>query len=112
VDATPLIRRVRMIKSPYEISLLKDGTDQVEAICQRARQVIREGITELELTAELEYAVRRLGHAGYMRMSAFNGEMMFGHAFSGVESAYPAYTDTPLGGKGLNAAFGQGQGTA
>jgi len=110
VDATPLIRRVRMIKSPYEISLLKDGTDQVEAICQRARQVIREGITELELTAELEYAVRRLGHAGYMRMRAFNGEMLFGHAFSGVESAYPAYTDTPLGGKGLNAAFGQGAG--
>ncbi|HPX60253.1 MAG TPA: Xaa-Pro peptidase family protein [Deltaproteobacteria bacterium] len=109
-DATPLIRMVRMIKSDYEIDLFRDGADQVEAICQRARQVIRAGMTELELTAELELVARRMGHAGYMRMRAFNGEMIFGHAFSGMESAYPAYTDTPLGGKGLNPAFGQGAG--
>ena len=112
VDASPMIRRVRMIKSPYEIGLLKDGADQVEAVCQRARQVIREGMTELELTAELEYAVRRLGHPGLMRMRAFNGEMLFGHAFSGLDSAFPAYTDTPFGGKGLNPAFGQGAGNS
>jgi Xaa-Pro dipeptidase len=107
-DATHLIRLVRMIKSHYEIHAMMDAADQVDKVFCRAREVIREGINDLELAAELEYAVRRAGHVGYVRMRAFNGEMLFGHTFSGTDTAVPAYTNTPLGGMGLTPAFGQG----
>ncbi len=107
-DATPLIRLVRMIKSHYEIHALMDAADQVDKVFCRAREAIREGMTDIELAAELEYVARRAGHLGFIRMRAFNGEMLFGHTFSGTDTAVPAYTNTPFGGMGLSPSFGQG----
>lgn len=107
-DATPFIRQVRMIKSHYEIHLMQDAADQVHKVHLRAMEVIREGMTDMELAAELEYTARNNGHPGLVRMRVFNGEMLFGHTFSGVDSAVPAYTDTPLGGMGPTPCFGQG----
>lgn len=108
VDATHLIRQVRMIKSHYEIHLMQDAATQVDNVYQRAKEVIREGMTDIELAAELEYEARKHGHLGLIRMRVFNGEMCFGHTFSGVDSAVPAYTDTPFGGVGPSPCFGQG----
>lgn len=110
VDASPLIRRVRMIKSKYEIHLLQDAANQVDKVFRRAREVIREGMTDLELAAELEFAARKEGHQGLVRMRAFNAELFYAHVFSGTDTAVPAYVDTPLGGLGLNPSFGQGAG--
>lgn len=107
-DATPLIRRVRMIKSDFELEIMRRAAIQVDRVCRRAREVIREGMTDLDLAAELEYTARLDGHLGYIRMRVFNGEMIFGHAFSGADGAVPAYTDTPLGGVGMSPSFGQG----
>ena len=107
-DATPLIRQVRMIKTHYEIHLMQDAADQVDKVYQRAREVIRAGMTDLELAAELEYVARKDGHQGLIRMRVFNGEMFFGQIFSGTDSAVPAYTDTPFGGLGPSPSFGQG----
>ena len=109
-DATNLIRRVRMIKSPYEIDIMRDAARQVDSVYRKAREIIREGMTDVELAAELEYVARLGGHLGLIRMRTFNGEMMFGHTFSGADGAVPAYTDTPLGGVGPNPSFGQGAG--
>ncbi|MSM41225.1 MAG: M24 family metallopeptidase [Geobacter sp.] len=108
VDATPLIRLVRMKKSKYEIHCMMDAANQVDKVYRRACEVIREGMTDIDLAAELEYVARREGHLGLIRMRVFNGEMLFGHTFSGTDSAVPAYTDTPLGGIGPSPSFGQG----
>jgi len=107
-DASPLIRKVRMIKSHYEIHILKDAADQMDKVYRRAREVIREGLPDLELAAELEFTARKEGHQGFMRMRAFNAELFYGHIYSGADSAVPAYSDSPLGGVGLTPAFGQG----
>ncbi len=107
-DATPLIRTVRMNKSHYEIHILQDAAQQVDKVCRRAREIIREGMTDLELAAELEMTARKTGHQGLLRMRAFNAELFYAHVFSGADTAVPAYVDTPLGGLGLTPAFGQG----
>jgi len=109
-DATPLIRSVRMIKSHYEIHLMMDAADQVDRVTRRAREVIRVGMTDLELAAELEFTARKLGHQGLVRMRGFNSELFYAQIFSGTDSAVPAYSDTPLGGMGLNPSFGLGAG--
>ncbi len=108
VGATHQIRMVRAIKSEYEIGIMKDAALQVEKVCQRAREVIRAGMTDLELAAELEYTARREGHQGISRMRGFNSELFYGHIFSGADSAAPAYLDAPLGGLGVNPSVGQG----
>lgn len=110
VDATPLIRRVRMIKSPYEVELIRAAADQQQAVFERAREIIREGMTDLELAAELECTARKLGHQGLIRMRGFNSELFYAQIFSGADGAAPAYADTPLGGMGLNPSFGQSAG--
>ena len=108
LDAAPLIRKVRMIKSHYEIHILQDAALQVDKVYRRAKELIREGLSDLELAAELEYVARREGHQGLIRMRGFNGEIFYAHIFSGADTAVPAYVNTPLGGVGLSPAFGQG----
>jgi Xaa-Pro dipeptidase len=110
VDASSLVRRVRMLKSDWEIAQMRAAARQADAIYQRAREIIREGMTDIELAAELERAARLAGHPGFIRMRSFNGEMLYAHVCSGPDSAVPAYLDTPLGGVGPHPSFGQGAG--
>ncbi len=107
-DATPLIRNVRAVKSDYEINILKDAALIVDKVCKRVPEILKEGMTDLELTAELEFVARKAGHQGLVRMRGFNNELFYGHVFSGPDSAVPTYSDTPLGGIGLNPSFPQG----
>ena len=109
-DATPLVRQVRMIKSHYEIHLMKEAADQVHKVYLRASEVIREGATDLEIAAELEFTARKAGHQGLVRMRGFNSELFYGQVFSGADCAVPAYLDAPLGGLGLSPSFGVGAG--
>jgi Xaa-Pro dipeptidase len=108
VGATHQIRMVRAVKSDYEIGIMKDAALQVDKVFRRAKEVIRVGMTDLELAAELEYTARRDGHQGVTRMRGFNAELFYGHIFSGADSAAPAYLDAPLGGLGVTPAVGQG----
>ena len=110
IDATPQIRKVRMIKSHYEIHLMKDAADQVDLAYRRAREIIAVGMTDLDVAAELEYTLRKAGHQGLIRLRGFNTDVCYGQIFSGCDSAVPAYMDAPLGGMGLNPSFGQGVG--
>jgi Xaa-Pro dipeptidase len=109
-DATPLIRKVRMIKSHYEIHIMQDAADQVDRVYRRAREIIRVGMTDLDVAADLEYTARKDGHQGLIRMRGFNSELFYAQIFSGTDTAVPSYSDTPLGGLGLNTSFGQGAG--
>jgi len=107
-DASPIVRRVRMIKSAYELARIRKAADQADAVFRRAREIVRVGMTDIELAAELEHFARLQGHPGVIRMRSFNGEMLFAHVFSGPDAACPAYLDTPLGGVGTHPSFGQG----
>ncbi|GFO53655.1 peptidase M24 [Geomonas sp. Red276] len=109
-DATPCVRRVRMVKSHEEIHIMQDAAIQADKVYRRAKEYLREGMTEVELAAELERVCRVEGHHGYVRMRAFNGEVGMGQVLAGPDSAAPAFTNTPLGGMGLTPAFGHGAG--
>jgi Xaa-Pro aminopeptidase len=108
VDVSHLLRTVRAVKSDYELEIMKDAALLADAMFQRAKEVIKVGMTDLELAAELEYVARRKGHQGITRMRSFNSEMFYGHIFSGADSAVPAFVDAPLGGLGVNPSIGQG----
>lgn len=56
-----LIEKQRMVKDAGEIALLRDAVNLGAALLDIAYQVIRPGVRESDVAAELEYAARRRG---------------------------------------------------
>jgi Xaa-Pro aminopeptidase len=79
-----------------------------QAVADAVPCFLREGISELELSAELEAVARKAGHLGLIRLRGFNMDMYFGHVLAGPQAATASYADAPTGGEGLSPAFGQG----
>ncbi len=108
VDASPLIREVRMIKSAYEVARIRKAAEIQDRMARKLQEVLTPGMTELELAAEIEAEARRYGHQGLIRARAFNLECFFGHLLSGENGAVPSWLDSATGGTGLSPAFGNG----
>ena len=108
VDISGHVRQVRMVKSPWELEVMRRAGGVSRAVADAVPQLLREGISELELSIGLEAVARRAGHLGLLRLRGFNMDMYFGHVLSGPEAAIPAYGDAPTGGLGVSPAFGQG----
>ena len=61
-----------------------------------APDLLREGIDEISLTADLYSVMVREGHQGLMRFGMFN-EMLLGQIGFGTSSIVPICVDTPGG---------------
>jgi len=109
-DVSPLIREVRMIKSPYELDLIRQAAKMNDAMFGHVKDVLREGITEMEFAGSLEAFYRKHGHQGYVRVRSFNQEAFYGHVMSGSNLAVPSCSLGPTGGSGPNASMPQGAG--
>ena len=108
LDVSPLIRRQRMVKSPFEIEQLRRAAAIIDRAYEQVPEIIKPGISELELSAALEYRLRLLGHQGLIRVRNWDLDMFYGHVLSGTAGLHPAYADTPSGGLGFSPAFPQG----
>ncbi len=108
LDLSPLIRRQRMVKSPYEIEQLRRAAAILDQVHGQVPELLQPGISELELSAALEYRLRLLGHQGFVRVRNWDLEIFYGHVLSGMAGLAASYTDTPSGGLGLSPAFPQG----
>ncbi len=108
VDVSGLIREVRMVKSPYEVARIRRAAAIQDRMAARLREVVKPGMTELEVSAEVEAAARRCGHQGLIRTRRLNMECFFGHLLSGENGAVPSMMESPTGGTGLSPAFGNG----
>jgi len=110
VDASQLIREVRMLKSAYEVGCIRRAALIQDRMAAKLREALKPGMTELELAAEIEAEARRHGHQGFIRARRFNLECFYGHLLSGENGAVPSWMDSPTGGTGLSPAFGTGLG--
>jgi len=108
VDVSPLVRQVRMIKSPYEVEIIRRAARLLDQVFRSVGQYLREGMTEVELAGQLEAVARRLGHQGVVRMRTWNQELFYGHLMAGVSGGVPSYLASPTGGAGVTPAVAQG----
>lgn len=109
-DISHTIRMLRAVKSAYELELMRQAaafSDQVAAIVP---QLLRVGMTELELAGQIEAEARRLGHQGVTRMRLWGNELFYGHLLSGASGAVPSYLSSPTGGTGTSPAVAQSAG--
>ncbi len=108
VDVSFDIRWQRSIKSKTEIANIKEASRMLDCTMEDAKELVRAGKKELEVSAELEYRARKRGHQGRSRMRGFNGEMFMGHIHSGPRSPYPSGYLKPTAGIGPHPSYPDG----
>ncbi len=75
------------------------------------KDILKEGMAEMEFAGLLEAFYRKHGHQGHVRVRSFNQEVFYGHVMSGPNLAVPSCSVGPTGGPGLNASMPQGAGS-
>jgi Xaa-Pro aminopeptidase len=109
-DVSGIIRKLRMLKSDYEIQQIEKATAILHTGLTQIKSVIREGITELEIDGHLAMIARREGHMGTLRMRGWNQEMTYAHVLSGDSGSAVSLLNSPQGGTGNTPAMAQGAG--
>jgi Xaa-Pro aminopeptidase len=105
LDASPMMRETRKIKSPFEINLMRKAGEIGKKVYQEARKILKEGMTEIELGGLLETVGKKHGHEGLLRVRSLNYEAYTWHVLSGPTGGIVSQSDSPMGGLGLSPAF-------
>jgi Xaa-Pro aminopeptidase len=107
-DISPIIKELRIVKSPFEIDQVKRSGEIVSRVFEKARHVVSEGVREIDIDADLVAEGRRYGHHGFLRMRGLNQEMMNLYVTTGVSATIHSAGDVPISGIGVSAAIPQG----
>ena len=110
VDASGLILKVRQVKSPWEIRQMDVTARMTARTFEYMKDIIREGLTEMEFSALFEMFARTIGHAGGVRVRNYQTEGYPWHVLSGKTGGMPGMLDSPASGEGTSAAFPAGAG--
>jgi len=105
VDASKPVRNLRKIKSPYEIDLMHHAGGIGDKVYRKGREVLRQGMTEIEFAGLLEAAAKGWAHEGLLRVRSINYEAYTWHVLSGENGGIVSQSDSPMGGMGLSPAF-------
>jgi len=96
---------VRAVKSEYELSLLREaGKIHQHVLEDLIPGMLREGMSEADLSTELFSVLVEEGHHGACRFGMFDTEMILGNVCFGESSIYPTYFNGPGGKFGLSPA--------
>lgn len=105
VDASPVIRNIRKIKSTFEIDLMRSAGDIGKRVYNEAKGFLKQGMTEIEFGGLLEASAKKYGHEGLLRVRSLNYEAYSWHVLSGLTGGIVSQSDSPMGGLGLSPAF-------
>jgi Xaa-Pro aminopeptidase len=64
VDGVDAVEKLRAVKDPDELAIMRDAAVLISDVVEEVLPGIKPGVTELEVAAELEYAMKRKGASG------------------------------------------------
>lgn len=105
VDISSMLGMVRAVKSVYEIDCIRNAGRLHAQVYAAIPAMIREGISEWELGAEIQRQGMALGSTGITRFNASGMEMFLGIVSFGESGNYPTASIGPGGQTGLSPAF-------
>ena len=108
LDVSHSIRLIRAVKSDYEIGIMREAALLSDRLTGCVKDLLCEGITEIELAGKVEAQARKMGHQGIVRMRLWGSELFYGHIMAGASAAMPSFLASPTGGAGLGPAIAQG----
>ncbi len=101
----PQVAAVRAVKSPFELEIMRRCGDVHRRILEeRLPAMLREGMSEAQLGAELYLVMVEEGHQGVARFGMFQSEIAVGNVCFGASSLYPTSFDGPGGNLGMGPA--------
>lgn len=105
VNGTPLIREARSKKTPIEIELFRRSGAAHTKAYEQIPSVYRPGMTDRQLSIEIERLMRLEGCLGIFRVFGQSMEIFMGSLLAGDNAATPCAYDFALGGKGLDPSL-------
>ncbi|MDR2473019.1 MAG: Xaa-Pro peptidase family protein [Tannerella sp.] len=100
VNASTMMSRIRMLKTPYEISRFRISAQGHAATYSKIQDCYREGMTDLQFQVEIERVMRLNGSFGIFKTSNANMNIFMGSILTGDNAATPSPYDFALGGGG------------
>ncbi len=98
-----VIATVRAVKSEYELSLMRNAGKIHEHVLEDiVPGILKEGMSEAELAADLFKVMIDEGHHGVTRFGMFDTEIILGQIGFGESSIYPSYFNGPGGNYGMS----------
>jgi Xaa-Pro dipeptidase len=110
VDIGLVLRKVRAVKSTYEIGKMKKAGEVGRQITDQVPELLAPGITEWELALKLFNASAMLGRTCVGRLAFNSGEFSMGVICFGDNSNHPVAFDGPGGIQGMSPACPYGGG--
>jgi len=96
---------IRAVKDEDELALIEEsGRLHCDLLERVIPSLLREGMSEAELAADVYSAMVKAGHHGVTRFSMFQMEILIGQIGFGESSLYPTNFDGPGGMLGLHPA--------
>ena len=105
VNGTPLIRQARSVKTEMEVIMFRRAAAAHAKAYQQIPSVYREGMTDMELSIEIERLMRLQGCLGIFRVFGQSMEIFMGSVLTGDNAAIPSPYDFALGGQGIDPAL-------
>jgi Xaa-Pro aminopeptidase len=105
MDASSIYRDVRKIKTSFEIDFMRSAAEIGCKVYQEAKEILEQGMTEIQFGSLLEATAKRYGHEGVLRVRSLNYEAYSWHVLSGSSGGIVSQSDSPMGGLGLSPAF-------
>lgn len=102
-NATTCMRRIRMVKTPWEIGQLRLSADRHAATYSRIPECYHPGMSDLSFQAEIEHQMRLHGSIGVFRAFGSNMNIFMGSLLAGENAEVPSPFDFALGGGGQTA---------
>lgn len=103
-NATTLMRTLREIKTPWEISQFRISAEKHAKTYSEVAECFRPGMTDLEFQYEIERRMRRNGSIGIFRAFGANMDIFMGSILAGENAEAPSPFDFALGGSGMDAS--------
>lgn len=104
-NASPLMRRARAVKTPFEIERIAASGVKQERVYRRVPHLYRDGMTDLELQVEIERTSRLEGCLGQFRISGDSMELYMGNILVGDNADNPTPYDFAMGGQGIDPSL-------
>jgi len=102
MDASGEMRRIRSVKSEYELEQMRECANIHAAVYQQIPHIYRDGMTDIEFQIELEREMRLAGSSGIFRTFGENMDIFMGSILTGDNAQSASPFDFALGGQGLS----------
>jgi len=100
------ISMTRAVKSAWELSFMeRAGQIHQRVLEEKVPSLLREGMSEADLAAELYEVMVKEGHQGTARFAMHDTDIVVAQLGFGTSSLIPTNFDGPGGNRGLNAAM-------